>query len=338
MSWADRFRSMANGAASAQGNSSAGVRADGSLWRWGTYDGQTPSRMGDDNTWQRVAGWVGLKQDGSLWTTSNSALDSRTDWQYGNSSNDNCNTCGVRADGTLWCRGANYVGQIGDTTQTDRGEFVQVGTANDWSSVSVASYSNPQFYSCWGGHSCGLRADGSLWCWGANDAGQLGDGTTVNRLVPTAIQPGVSWQSVSVGLVHTCAIRQDGSLWCWGDNDGGRLGNITGSPTLIPMRERTSSTWRSVSAGDSSTCGIKIDGSLACWGGIVPGLSTADPYSPTPIGDATDWHTISTGAWHACGLRSGGALWCFGAASDGQLGDDQALRVDPVPVHISMKR
>lgn len=321
--------------ATAQGNSSAGVRTDGSLWRWGMYDGQFPSRSGDSNTWQRVAGGIGLKDDGSLWRTTDWVVDSSSDWQTASSSNDNCNLCGIRTDGTLWCRGTNDVGQIGDNSQTDRSEFVQVGTANDWSSVSVASYSNPQFYSCWGGHSCGLRADGSLWCWGANNAGQLGDGTTDNRLVPTAIQPGVSWQSVSVGLVHTCAIRQDGSLWCWGDNNGGRLGNVTQSSTPIPMQEVTASTWRSVSAGDYSTCAIKTDGSLSCWGSVAAGLSSSDPYRPTQIGDATDWQSISLGTWHACGLRSGGSLWCFGAAGDGQLGDNQALRADPVPVHIS---
>ncbi len=37
------------------------------------------------------------------------------------------------------------------------------------------------------GHTCALRADGSLRCWGGNGLGELGDGTTTSRTKPTPV-------------------------------------------------------------------------------------------------------------------------------------------------------
>ena len=36
-------------------------------------------------------------------------------------------------------------------------------------------------------HSCVVTADGAALCWGLNYYGELGDGTTVNRPVPTPV-------------------------------------------------------------------------------------------------------------------------------------------------------
>jgi alpha-tubulin suppressor-like RCC1 family protein len=37
------------------------------------------------------------------------------------------------------------------------------------------------------GHACARLADGSVACWGANESGQLGDGTTLDRHLPTFV-------------------------------------------------------------------------------------------------------------------------------------------------------
>jgi alpha-tubulin suppressor-like RCC1 family protein len=70
--------------------------------------------------------------------------------------------------------------------------------------------------------------DGSLWTWGRNDAGQLGNGTTVDRLIKVQIGPGTGWTTAAAGSRHTLAVRlTDGRLLAWGENDTGQLGDNT---------------------------------------------------------------------------------------------------------------
>lgn len=87
-----------------------------------------------------------------------------------------------------------------------------VDTATDWRDVSAGE-----------GHTCALKADGSLWCWGLDDFGQLGTGDTLDRGTPSRIGSEL-WMTVSAGSEITCAIRDDGSLWCFGLDATGRMG------------------------------------------------------------------------------------------------------------------
>jgi alpha-tubulin suppressor-like RCC1 family protein len=121
-------------------------------------------------------------------------------------------TCAVKTDGSLWCWGNNFYGQLGDGTYTSRNTPVQI-MSSEVSSVALGGY-----------HTCAVKTDGSLWCWGLNDVGQLGDGTNTSKTTPVQIMSsGVS--SVALGYAHTCAVKADGSLWCWGRNNYGQLGD-----------------------------------------------------------------------------------------------------------------
>lgn len=165
-------------------------------------------------------------------------------------------TCGIRDDGTLWCWGLNNTGQLGDGTEDiNRPSPVQVGSANDWSSVS------PGYR-----HTCGIRAGGQLWCWGLGGSGELGDGLLSSSLVPVRVGTFADWKEVSTGTQRfTCGIRGQGDLYCWGLNNVGQLGLgdfvNRSTPTLL-----ANSPWRGLDAGFRHACAIAANGFPRCWG------------------------------------------------------------------------
>ena len=53
-----------------------------------------------------------------------------------------------------------------------------------------------------GGHSCGLRTNGTITCWGNNFWGQ-------------ATAPDGQYSAVTAGS-HTCELRTNGTITCWG--------------------------------------------------------------------------------------------------------------------------
>jgi alpha-tubulin suppressor-like RCC1 family protein len=53
--------------------------------------------------------------------------------------------------------------------------------------------------------------------------GQIGDGTTINRLLPTAVNNqivlnGKNIIQISISGYHSCAIANDSNSYCWGYN------------------------------------------------------------------------------------------------------------------------
>ena len=71
-------------------------------------------------------------------------------------------------------------------------------------------------------HTCGLTAQGEVWCWGQNYNGELGDGSRTAAQTPVRVDTGVRFDR----LAHraTCALTADGQAWCWGSNIFGQVG------------------------------------------------------------------------------------------------------------------
>ena len=86
-------------------------------------------------------------------------------------------TCGLTAAGAAYCWGSNSHGQLGN------------GTIGGTNSVAAPVGGGLTFVvlSTGGAHTCGVTPDGSIYCWGANASGQLGDGTLIDRSVPTRV-------------------------------------------------------------------------------------------------------------------------------------------------------
>ena len=179
------------------------------------------------------------------------------------------------------------------------------------------------------GHSCGLRADGSVVCWGAENFAD-------------AYPEHERFVSIDAGGFGSCGIREDGVTVCWGDvygtpetledrysgiSIGGflRCGLIEdGSPTcedyglggdgMSPPAE-DSERFVSISAGFTHACALRADGTAMCWG-----IGESGQASPPP-GEA--FTAISSGGRHTCALREDGTAICWGNDESGQASPPQ---------------
>lgn len=349
------------------------LKDDGSLWcasyAFQIYGGGRPSlvepvQLAPGTIWTAIAEGVGVKSDGTLWslpadtesapsqigTSANWLKVDGGPWQYTGQRH----SLALKTNGTLWARGRNHQGQLGDGTTTNQSNYIPIGTDTDWVEISAGT-----------GFSMARKSDGSIWAWGGNTYGQLGDGTTGNRLVPGRIGTDSDWVAISAGSSHGLAIKQNGTLWTWGQIAG------DGTAVTAPI-QMGSMKWSVISAGLSHSVALGQDGSLWHWGGeafgsfrpemvktpLIPihpmpwqqvsagssfslarkldgtiwsrgdntfgqlGNGTTTPNSDfQTIGTDNDWIDVSGGDQHALAVKSDGTLWSWGTNSEGQLGD-----------------
>ncbi|MBI2060176.1 MAG: hypothetical protein HYT87_10430 [Nitrospirae bacterium] len=91
-------------------------------------------------------------------------------------------TCTLIDDGTVKCWGKNVKGELGDGSTASSTIPVTVSSL-----TNVIAIAGGEDVGAGGGHTCALISDGAVKCWGANASYQLGDTTTVNKLIPTAV-------------------------------------------------------------------------------------------------------------------------------------------------------
>ncbi|WP_346236099.1 RCC1-like domain-containing protein [Niabella insulamsoli] len=191
------------------------------------------------------------------------------------------------------------------------------------------------FYTGTSYQSFGLKADGSLWGWGSNAHYTLGDGTKINKNVPTAIVPG-TWKAVAAASYHTLAIQSNGTLWAWGSNNYGELGDGTRVNKHFPIQIGTD-TWKAVAGGGRHSVGIKTDGTLWAWGhnshSQLGDGTTEARYTPVQVGTDADWRFIASGDNHNMAIKADSTLWVWGHNNYGQLGDFSITdRATPIQV------
>ena len=156
-------------------------------------------------------------------------------------------SCAITDGDDLYCWGYNGVGVIGDGTTITRSAPTRIGAGNKWKdvamgvglvegTVAVAPTGLSQ-----GGiaHACAIDDGGSVYCWGWNGAGQLGDGTTISRLEPTAVLSSIKFDSIALGSVYSCG-TSGSSIYCWGSNSFGQLGIGTTQDAYQPVKVLTS--------------------------------------------------------------------------------------------------
>jgi len=276
------------------------IRADGTLWAWGSNaNGRTGLNAAAGTT--EVPMQVGIF----------------TDWVAVSAGR--LHSAGIRADGSLWAWGDNGSGRTGLGASAGAALVpTRVGTATDWVQVSAGE-----------ANTMGIRADGSLWAWGAGANGRLGNNSTANQVNPMQVMPGWNWLYVSVGNSTMMAIRDMGfnnaALYSWGSNANGRTGlGTTAGDTMIPTQVGTATDWVQVSISDAHTLAIRRDGTLWAWGSNTNGAtsqgSAGNTLVPTRVFMDNDWVAVSAGRNYSMAIKADGSLWAWGSNLTGRTG------------------
>lgn len=169
--------------------------------------------------------------------------------------------CGIEAQtGRAFCWGENSEGILGDGTRSDRLAPTPVDAGGrTFSSISV------------GRVTCAIEAGTGLgYCWGPNNYGQIGDGTTIDRLVPTLVGGGaLRFSSISAtGDAAACGIEAlTGHAYCWGRNGGQPVGTGTLANRLLPtIVGGGSPRFTSIGATFYGACAVEAGTGLGyCW-------------------------------------------------------------------------
>jgi alpha-tubulin suppressor-like RCC1 family protein len=241
--------------------------------------------------------------------------------------------CGLSVTGAAYCWGHNDTGQLGDGTTTIRSTFWPVAGGHTFTQLSAHGWYPSLGHTA--GHACALTPSGAAYCWGHNGSGQLGDGTTVDRHVPTPVSGGLQFIQIDVGLAYTCGVTITRDAYCWGHNAFGQLGDGTKTHRSTPQPVSGGLKFAQISAGgrqvldmDSHTCGVTTTGAGYCWGSdqagqVGNGLHFVWPEhvtAPAPVAGGLTFREISAGGSHSCGVTTSGLAYCWGSGWDGQVG------------------
>ncbi|UZQ50257.1 immunoglobulin-like domain-containing protein [Clostridium kluyveri] len=236
-------------------------------------------------------------------------------------------TVALKDDGTVWCWGDNFYGQLGDGTTTNKNTPVQVSGLPKITAISAGE-----------NYTAALDSNGEVWCWGYNNQGQLGDGTTANKTVPVKVSGLSNIIAIAAGCYHTVALSSSGEVWCWGGDGYGQLGDGSTANKTTPVKISGLPSITAIAAGGSHTVALDSSGKVWCWGANfykqVGNNSDQDQTTPVQLSNLTNITAIAAGCYHTVALDSTGEVWCWGYNGSGQLGDG-STNTSPIPKKLS---
>ena len=189
------------------------LKNDGKIWTWGwnfygqigdgtTDNKSTPYQVGNETSWLKIDAGSGhnlaIKNNGTLWAWGSNYLSelgngtgvpngipiqigTATDWNLIFAGD--LYSMAIKNNGTLWTWGRNFDGELGNGGNPSTVNVpTQIGADTNWAKIN-------------GGYRCSyaIKTNGTLWAWGKNSNGQLGNGTTINTLIPIQIGLSTNW-------------------------------------------------------------------------------------------------------------------------------------------------
>lgn len=243
--------------------------------------------------------------------------------------------------------GSNSNGQLGNNSTTASQNPVSVNTSGVLVGKGIIAVSAGN------NHSVALCTDGTVVAWGLNDAGQLGNNSTVNSLVPVAVNmagvlSGRTVIAVAAGYQHTLVLCSDGRVFGWGSGGLGQLGTSPAANSLVPVAVNTSGmlsgkTVIAIAAGFWHNVALCSDGTVVSWGyngtGQLGNNSTTSSNTPVAVNTAGVLSgrtviAVDAGWSHSMALCSDGSVVTWGDGQKGQLGNN-TLVASSVPVLVN---
>ncbi|MFQ5717904.1 MAG: RCC1 repeat-containing protein [Acidobacteriota bacterium] len=232
-------------------------------------------------------------------------------------------------NGEIWTWGDNSQGQLGDGTRVSRAAPVRLAGIPGLSGRVTAIAAGDQF-------TLALTVAGEVWTWGDNTWGQLGDGTILDRLVPTPITGVVDVKALSAGGGHALALDVRGRIWAWGRNNRGQIGDGGTVARTLPVELFAGDPSRhciEIAAGLQHSLGLDDHGLVLAWGAddsaqLGNGPVTGDQLLPVAVSPANGFLRavhIAAGGEHSLALTARGRVYGWGADGEGQVGDGASL-------------
>ncbi len=189
-------------------------------------------------------------------------------------------------------------------------------------------------------HTCGRTAGNVASCSGNNPAGQIGDGTLVDRLIPTPVSGGIPFVELAASNGdHTCGRTAAGTVYCWGRNLDGELGDGTTVNRSTPVAVSGNLNFVAVTTGRRHSCGRTAENATYCWGGNTWGQvgdgTVIGRTTPTLVSGNLSFVELGMGAGFTCGRTAGGAVYCWGYNEFGAVGDGTFIVSRPTPTPVT---
>ena len=234
-------------------------------------------------------------------------------------------TCALTVPGDTWCWGYNQNGEIGIGSQTISPVLQPTRQQGGPTFSTMATQSETP---------CAVDLDGAAYCWGFNVNGNVGDGTQITRLQPTAVATATHFRTITNG---SCALTSDGQAFCWGLNGNGEVGDGTTTNRYAPVPVATSLRWLQLASGASDTCGIATDHTVLCWGvnhhHSLGSVASGSVSLPTVVAPGVTANLVAVGFYYGCVISDISEVLCWGNNTSGTLGDGTRVdRAQPVPV------